>query len=806
MEQFPGQGPSYVLEDNSKGIVAGDTWTLSPTLVNDIRYGYIRQGYGSSGIGTGNYVDFRFIDTSTAETRSTKVSVPVNNIVDNLSWAKGKHTFEFGANWRMVHYNHGTDQNSYNGASSNPYWLGGSPPDPSGIGGLPVDSGFSNSYEIAFANLVGTIPSVTNIYNYQITSPTQGTLLPEGAFITHHFKANEFEYYLQDSWRATPKLTITYGIRHTILQTPYESSGQEIAPTIDTHTWFQEREAAAQQGRVYEPNLYFSPAGPSYGKPGYWPKQKLNIAPRFSVAYAPDSKTSIRAGFGLYFDHYGEALVSTFDSYGSFGLSSQLTNPAGVYGIEGDSKHQPSPRFTSNRAFPPIGIAASGNTTSFPYAPPSGGSGFAITWGLDSKLKTPYSETFDFSVQRELPGRFMLETAYYGRLGRHLLQSLDLAEPVDLVDPNGGGDYYTAGSALSHLVDENAGSASATVPAIKYFEDVFPFMAGYDYAGESATQAIYSNEWAPYRAQYGATTALADIDFYCAYGCPSGYQSQFWQGQFSSLYALSTDGTSYYNAGQVILQHPVGNGLALDFSYTFSKSIDMGSDTERGTEFPSLAGLGGNASNILNTWRPSLNRGPSDFDTRHLITSDWVYQMPFGTGKRFGGSAGKLTNALMGGWEWTGVERWTSGLPFSLSEPGWSTDWQIESFAVVTGKVQMHRHFDSHGNPQVFANPAALNSGAATGSPIRLPYPGEAGERNNFRGDGYFSTDSGLDKSWKFGEYGALKFAWEVFNTTNTVRFDPATVGGQLTGGNLGIYNRMLTTPRRMQFSLRYDF
>jgi hypothetical protein len=118
----------------------------------------------------------------------------------------------------------------------------------------------------------------------------------------------------------------------------------------------------------------------------------------------------------------------------------------------------------------------------------------------------------------------------------------------------------------------------------------------------------------------------------------------------------------------------------------------------------------------------------------------------------------------------------------------------------------MHRHFDGNGNPQFFADPNAINNGVGTGTPIRLPYPGEAGERNNFRGDGYFDLDDGLTKSWKFGDYGSLKFAWEVYNVTNTVRFDPAYIGTGLTGGNLGIDNTLLTSPRRMQFSLRYDF
>ncbi|MBB6144169.1 hypothetical protein HNQ77_002121 [Silvibacterium bohemicum] len=795
-EQFPGQGPSSTLVDNTKGLAAGYTYTFTPNLINDLRYGYIRQGFGNLGAGSGDYVNIKFLTSLTSENRNTIISVPVNNIVDNLSWTKGKHTVAFGGNWRLVHQNRTSDSNSFNVASTNPLWLAGNPPDPSTIGGLPVDAGFSQSYLEAYANLVGTVPDVTTTENYQVTSATSGSLLGDGAPLARHFKANEFEWYVQDSWHATPKLTMTFGIRHSILQTPWETHGQQVAPTIDTHAWFTEREAAAQQGQVYEPNLAFSPSGPFYNKPGYWPKQKANFAPRASFAYALDSKTSIRAGFGIFFDHYGEQLVSTFDQNGSFGINSQIESPADAYNFEN------APRYVNNRTFPPISNGIAPATISYPYTAPT--NNFAISWGLDNHLKTPYSESIDLSVQRQLPGGFTLETNYVGRLGRHLLQSLDLAQPVDFVDNKGGGDYFTAGTQLAKLVDANGGRAPAPVPAIKYFEDVFPFMAGYEYAGESATQAIYDLEWAPNRSTLGETNALADLDFSCLYGCPLG--TRFWQNQFSSLYALSTIGVSYYNAGQFILRHPTSHGLNLDFSYTLSKSIDMGSDTERGNETSNLSN-DGSFSAILNTWKPSLNRAPSDFDTRHLITADWVYQLPVGQGKQFLGSTSAAANAVIGGWQWSGINRWTSGLPFGVTEPGFTTDWNDSSFGVVTGKVQLHKHV-VNGAPQIFANPNAINSGILTGGPIRLPYPGEAGERNNFRGDGIFGIDSGLSKTWGMKEYGALKFAWEVFNVTNSVRFNtsPNDLGQGLGTGSLGVYNATLSTPRRMQFSLRYDF
>jgi hypothetical protein len=810
-EQFPGLGPSNLAEDNTKGMTFGDTWTITPNIVNDVRYGYIRQGISNRGFGTGDYVDFRFLSTPTAETRTTVNSVPVNNIVDNFNWTKGKHGIQIGGNWRLIHQNNATDANSFNSGNTNPFWLGGSAPSTSDLG-----QGFIQNYQIAYANLVGVVPSVTDQYNYQISSATSASLLADGAPLTRHFKANEYEYYIQDTWRPMPNLTVTFGLRHSLLQTPWETTGQQITPTVDTHSWYLARESSAQQGTINEPDLSFAPSGPHYGTPGYYPKSKNNIAPRLAIAYSPDAKTSIRAGAGIYYDHFGEALVNNFDQHGSFGVSSSITNPASVYTAE------TAPRYTGRTTLPfNNGVGAS--TESFPYAPADYNA--LITTGLDSRMKTPYSESFDLSVQRELPGGFTLEAAYVGRLGRHLLQSLDLAEPTDFVDPGGGGDYYAAGTTLSKLVDANGGyntnavvgsnqNQFAQVPAIQYFEDMFPWMQSFDYPGESATQAIYSDEWSPSRTNLGATTALIDLDEFCGtafqnpysgqynpYPCPSTFQSRFWQYQFASLFSLSTAGMSYYNSGQITLRHPMKHGLQLDVSYTMSQSIDMGSDAER---YPGL--ITHNFSIIYNTWNPGLNRAPSDFDTRHLVTVDYVYQLPFGRGKQLLGGANKLTDAFVGGWQLSGIMRSTSGLPFTLNEPGYTTNWTYGSDAVITAPVKMRRHYDQNGDPQFFDNPTTVNNGVNTGTPVRLPYPGEAGERNKYRGDGYFDLDSGLTKSWRLGELGALKFAWEVYNVTNTVRFDPGSIGGQLTDGNLGVASSLLTVPRRMQFSLRYDF
>ncbi|PYX52122.1 MAG: hypothetical protein DMG76_30190 [Acidobacteria bacterium] len=131
-------------------------------------------------------------------------------------------------------------------------------------------------------------------------------------------------------------------------------------------------------------------------------------------------------------------------------------------------------------------------------------------------------------------------------------------------------------------------------------------------------------------------------------------------GAFEVAHALR-DGTFWGKAGKPvetgILRHPMSHGLQVDFSYTYSKSIDLGSDTERvnsqgTTSTTSAIPLGTSTvlSYIANPWNPGLNRAPSDFDLRHVVTFNWVYELPFGRGKAFAGGAGNVLDALIGGW------------------------------------------------------------------------------------------------------------------------------------------------------------
>ena len=417
--QFPGQPSSSNNHDNSKGIAVGLNSTLSPNLMNSLRYSYVRQDYSTTGIGQGAYANFYGMSPVVAETRSSAVAVPVQNLIDDLTWTHRQHTFSGGANYRLIHNQSLSNALSFDSAVTNSYALvnggivgTGQSFDPTVFGFPSVDPSFTGSYNYSMTNLAGLLDYVTTQANYVVSPNSKtGTLLPGGAFLSRDFKNNEFEWYVQDSWHARPNLTINLGVRHVLLQTPYEVNGQQVQPTTNLYQWFQTRGEQAATGNSVQPYISFAPSGQSRGSQPYWPMQKNNFAPHISFAYSPNvgrgfwqkifgsgGDSVLRAGYGIYYDHFGENIVNLFSQYGSFGLSDAITNPTNV--LTPDT----SPRFTGIHDIPNL-TGTPQQTISYPALSPVDPltNGFAITQGIDSQMKTPYAQVVNLSWQRQLP-------------------------------------------------------------------------------------------------------------------------------------------------------------------------------------------------------------------------------------------------------------------------------------------------------------------------------------------------------------------------------------------------------------------
>jgi hypothetical protein len=835
--QFPGLPSNDFITNNSKGIAAGYTYIVRNDLINNFRYAFIRQGLGQRGLNSQNYNRLRGIDDTRAvrpaDNPTILTNVPVHNFIDDVSWIKGAHVLQFGTNWRLIHNNRQSNSQNISEGLANLFWMNpsfisgtGASLDPALNPAFPlVDSSFGTSYDFAATQVTGLMSQVYTVSNQD----KNANPIPNGQLVPRHFQNFEGEMYLQDKWNVTPNLTLTYGLRYSLLQPPFENAGNQVSPTVNMHQWFTNRWQQMLQGNIDQPLLTFDLSGKANGKKPYWAWKYNNIAPRFAIAYSPhaasgfwhslfgdDGKSSIRAGYGLYYDHFGEGVVNTFDRQGSWGLSTTISNPAGVTNVDN------APRFRGLLgAIPPSpGVPT---PHGFPYTPSIDPNtfGLAIAWGIDDNLKTPYSHVVDFSITRELAHNFVLEATYTGRFARHLLQEIDLSQPLDLVDPKSHMDYFTAAQMLSRAA--YAGTPESAIGnngKIPYWEDMFPLAAGSGHITGSApgipvNPTATQNMYDLYYSNLGNETLSIELaDAFCIPACAgAGTPFHYYQPQFSSLYSWQSRGNSNYNGLQISLRHAMAAGLQFDINYVYSKSIDVGSNAERVNGFESN-GLAFN-SQVINAYSPNQWRGVSDFDTTHQLNANWVWDLPYGRGRHWGSGAHGLMNGIFGGWGFNGLYRWTSGFPFSVEAGnGWATNFELQGSSVLTGpKLKTGVFFDLSGNPTVFQNPQTITctcgKASAGNNNFRATLPGEAGQRNNFRGPGFFGIDAGLSKMWNVTESKTLRFSWEVFNVTNSVRFDAA---GSLIGQSLvsitgfGIYNTQLTTPRVMQYSLRFAF
>ncbi len=860
----PGGVPETKTLNYNKGIIVAYSAVISQTLVNNFRYGFIRESLGT--IGDSNQPWVYLSNVQQGITRSSDYQRPVNNFTDDVSWIHGRHTFQFGLQFSFLRNPTTNYNNSYDSGYTNQNWFlnsglsttSASPLNPGNYSFLPsVDSSFQGNYDSTVTSLLGMVTLGNAVYNYT----RNGSSLPSGAAVTRHFAQDSYEMYAQDVWKARPDLTLTLGLRYSLFSPPWETNGLEVTPTTSLGGWFQQRGENMAQGigtNALAPITY-DWAGPANGKPGYYNWDLKDLGPRVAFAWSPSydagllgsvfgkkGQSSIRGGFSIVYDRVGESLVDTFDQNGSYGLSSILSNPSNV------QESSFAPRLTSMNVIPQKDYNPNFNPINDYILPPDTGSTFpktypigsgAITWGLDDRLKTPYSYAIDLAVSREITRSTSIDVAYVGRLSHRLLAQSDLAEPLDIYDSAAKIDYFAAETALAKVFRPllKAGQNNATLqfnpsqlpqnvqqfwldqiqPVAKGGAYQLTGCTGVDSSGNpkvlASTNPIVMAFDTFCSTAFNDSLGLYKLDFN---GIPDANnpnqlyffkqgQYAYYSSQFSSLYAWRSMAPANYNALQVSIHHKMSHGIQFDFNYTFSKAIDLSSNAERIGPASNSSLLEPN-SNIINSWTPQNQRGVSAFDATHQFNANWIWQLPVGHGQWLAGNANKALNALIGGWQLSGMFRLTSGFPISVDNgtSNYPTNFELEGNANQVSPVKTGLFYTNGQNvPNIFSNgPAAITS-------FDYAYAGQAGQRDNIRGQGFFETDFGLSKRWlmPWSEGQSLQFRWEVFNSTNSVRFDvqQGLLQGALglgSGGSFGNYGGMLTNPRIMQFALRYEF
>ncbi len=810
LAQLPGQSPASTLRDNSKGFAAQYTAVLKTNLINVLNVSYTRFGQALSGV-TGPLLFQTSLDPlQNPYARPFAQTLPTLNPNDDVTWTKGPHTITAGFSFRVIHNNTSSYANSFprygygateliglgadidnaltNFMASNPGRFGANP-------GLADTASVTNG--------MGAILGLVNDDFHTNQFDRSGNPLSLGAPQVRSFIEHDYALYVGDSYRINRSLTLTFGLRWEHYRPPYEAHGLQSTSTVPLPQYFAERDRLQSQGVPQNamPNATLSWAlnGPANGKPTWWKPSNLNFGPRFGLAYAPTGRDgwpgkvfgrtgAFRVGASMVYDRFGSDLITQYDQNGSLGVANKENFPDSY-------SFSTSQRYTG--AAPTLPTPAK---ETFPYTPPQIAAIAGDFEGVSPNLKPPYAYVFNVSFAREIPGGMTIEIGYAGRLSHRLLMEGDVYTPLEYFKDSKSGVTWEQNAAKvramfdSGLTVNQVKANPSFVPTLPFVEDMWPTLANVDVTG-SASANYFLCVYQDYGGSYLDCLHALDRNVTSSYypgqcltvtGCYT-----FFPRQGSSMPTWMNSGTAAYHGLTLSLRRRFSHGLSFDFNYAWSHSIDDGSAAE--------SGAGEQGAAIQNIFKTREFRGSSDFDMRHNITGNVLYQLPFGKGRAFFRDTPGWLDAIVGGWQVSGLTRFRTGLPTTVAGGlEYNANYWLSSLAIITGPVKSGVHIDQNGNPSIFANTSASNSFADE-------LPGHTGKRAAVRLASFFNTDMAVTKEFKLPrESQRIQFRAEAFNVFNNVNFTNPSLA--LTAPSTFGEFQGVMDPRVMQFALRYEF
>jgi len=551
-------------------------------------------------------------------------------------------------------------------------------------------------------------------------------------------RAQEYYSYFQDQWKIRPNFTFTYGVGWTI-----DTAMQDLA-------YFGHGMAAfypGQQSTVF-PN---APLGVVYsGDKGVHPTGTdhpfRNFGPRIGFAYSPDwggltggaGKTSIRGGFGMYYNRTEEELNLQFQGVAPNSITSggaanssvtvackvSPTCPTGTQTIVG------SPNFAN--PFADVAGKVPSVADPFPFiAAPSNvaftaADGNLPVWNfccstIDPKNVDPTAYNYNLTIERQVSASMIANLGYVGSFARHL----EIGHPLNLVNPAA---CVAAGPATCGPANQ-----------------LTTFPGDYLYPGN-------------------------------VYG---------------TIDQISNFGNSHYNSMQAGLKKKLSHGLQFTANYTWAHSFDDGSGFEN-TSFGG-GGFGGlSLARAYNPYVKSLNYGPSIFDARNRLVIGYVYELPHPH------TSNGLLDRATRGWTISGITTFQSGFPMDVID---SSDWSLRDYPGNSdfagmdvpnqvGPVQYvnpRKNVSSTGAqwllPTAFVGYCPTNSNAAGCVP-----EGTFGNapRNVLHGPGINNWDFELFKDTNITETTKMELRIEFYNVMNHENFWPGGISDNIQAPNFG--------------------
>ena len=744
------------------------------------------------------------VDVDSGRARSLRILSGATHLVNHATWNQGAHILQFGGSLRRIKaFN---ERNDKIGALTIPVAQVGavgniSIPDTqrplvcdaaNGLRRNCLQANDLTRYNQFYAALLGLVDnvSVLAVRNANLAPQPLGTTLINDATLRH------WEFYLADVWRVKPSLTLSYGLMYQWHTPPKEKLGRQTIAVyhgsrelVEPKDYLRRKREAAERGEIFNPELAYLPIKES-GREGVFEINRLDFSPRLSASWQPsfksgllghflgDRRTVLRGGYGLIYDRANLVSTAAIPMLG-VGFSQSLS-------VRGPTNSNGQPfriGIDGKTPVPTLPVTTSPIVPSQPF-------GELVSFLVDPKLSDPRNHTISFTFQRELPGQFMLEAGYVGRLGRELYQNVNLnSVPYFFKDKASGQSFAQAFDVVAKQLRN--GVAASSVAVQPWFENRL---------GAGLTRFLAAEQTGSF--VNGNVNDLWNL--FLDFVAPRSYNNQ----QVLDLFFRTTLGRSNYHSLLVMLRKRVSHGLTFDFNYTLSKSLDQVGEVQDVVD------------EFSTSFFPEVDYGPSFFDRRHIINANWIYDLPLGRGQRF--SRGNWVDRVIGGWHIAGIFNSASGQPLSVAQGlqvyGGSVILAHPTGALPTGKLafdqRVHHKVNGSGGVGVAGDPVNQGSGLnlfanpemvlKSFRPIEISRDGRAG-RGVLRGLSSWNMDLAVGKTSKLREEIKLSLTFSLFNIFDHVAFANPSLDLQ-NRATFGVINTQANTGRSVQVNGRLEF
>jgi hypothetical protein len=762
-----GYGGNSTSADDSEA--AGADYVFSPTLITDLRLGYLRYNIGDQkndqSTEFANQLGIPGINLGTTITGGSpgfsvnslpqgtqplfgdglnisRCNCPLIEREDQMqlvnNWTKTikNHSIKIGADLRYGRNLRVPSDNDRAGLLS----FGTGPTSDNGTDGL----GFAT-----FA-----LGDVTSFNRYVSTSTD----------------AKEFQkrffFYAQDTWRATSKLTLNLGVRWEGYY-PEAVNGPGNGALLNLN-----------DGYLHVAGIGSVPSDMGWNLP-----VRKMFEPRLGVAYQFDPKTVVRAGYGRSFDIgvFGSIFGHVVTQNLPVLANQSISNTGGVSNAFCLGSGTDNPGCAQPSSQPAVGGPAG-------YVPPAVPSdGLLPNPGSQVQTKTrpnplqfPTLDAWNLTVQRALTPSLSLTVAYVGNKGTHTLSDGD------------GNNTYPNEEAITlpGQFKVNGQTLSSVNGQTLHWDPSVPTSGVNIVNGLNTTTGATSNPLYLQR-YYGGTLQACQDSAYTQPTDPNLHPGECGWSQHVLNYG--DDQNTNFNAIQVTLAQQSWKGLSANFNYQYARANDFASG--------------------YYTWDKPITYG-ADSDVRHhSATLYGSYDLPFGKGKQFYTAANRLTDLLIGGYELSGTMNGASGLPFSLGLNNCGSDYpngptsEAPCYPLVASGTKLHTSLTSFvpGSGWTFYQPIN-GTGDLTGSGFSVPAVDQLGNagRNNYFGPKFFNTDLSLQKAFTIRESISAKFRFDAYNAVNHI--NPGNPGGNIQQAGSITGEAPGPGPRQLEFAFKVQF